>query len=188
MKKILAAPLGLLTVLVLAGAEGGCQQKASSTIIEQRQQNLQMEQFLRNQPVPTITWSLERHMLIKIYEARQKATTTFSVVQSEFTGKVLWSCPSIGFPLPYATQLTNPLQAVNYGSSIGVAVVSQQEPNGTFSPPQADASWVPCVDEKGRITPVYEERKVTVFVRPVEEKDGRLVPSGTATLSIEVKP
>jgi len=159
--------------------------------MEQHSQNLQMEQFLRNQPVPSIDFSLERHILIQLYTARQRATNTFSVVQSAYTGKVLWSCPSIGFPIPYATQLTNPNQvqwksgAHEYAS----AVLAQQEPNGLFSPASADGTWVPCVDERGKITPVYEEKKVTVFLRPMEEKDGKLVPvpNTAPSLSINIK-
>ena len=181
--------------LLLGGAGGdGCTTDQPSSAVSQEHiaQDMQMQQFLRNQPVPSFNWSLERHMLIQLYAARQQATNTFSVVQSEYTGKVLWSCPSIGFPLPYATQLTNPLQAqwsYHGGEGVASAVVSQQEPNGLFTPSQSDATWVPCVDDKGRITPVYEEKHVTVFLRPVEERDGQLVPvvGKAASLSIETK-
>ena len=165
---------------------------ASSAAVEQAQQDLQMQQMLRNQPVPSFNFSLERHMLIEIYKARQRATNTFTVVQSELTGKVLWSCPSMGFPLPYSTQLTNPLQAwwKHGASEYSSAVLSQQEPNGLFSPPQSEGTWVPCVDDKGRITPVYEERKVTVFLQPMEEREGRLQPviGSVPSLTIGVKP
>lgn len=186
--------VGLATVVLLCGADGNCSnqdQKASATQIEQAQQNVQMEQFLRNQPVPSFDWSLERHMLIQLYAARQKATNTYSFVQSEYTGRVLWSCPSIGFPLPYATQLTNPTQAQwrGYSDHYASAVVGQQEPNGLFSPAAAEGTWVPCVDDRGKITPVYEERRVTVFLRPMTEKDGQLVPiaGGAASLSIDTR-
>lgn len=192
-KSSLVALLGI--GLMLGGAGGnGCNSDPTAAQKEQQSQNLQMNQFLRNQPVPSFDWSLERHMLIQLYAARQKATNTYSVIQSEFTGKILWSCPSIGFPLPYATQLTNPQQVISaygVGSSNHYAdgVVAQQEPNGLFTPSQSDATWVPCVDEKGRITPVYEEKHVTVFLRPVEEHDGQLivVPGKSASLSIGTK-
>jgi hypothetical protein len=179
--------IAICAPLLLAN-EGGCDSTPSAASKEQAVQNTQMEQFLRNQPVPSFDWSLERHMLIQLYAARQRATNTFSVVQSEFTGKVLWSCPSIGFPLPYATQLTNP-QQVRYFNEHLNAVVAQQEPNGLFTPQQSEATWVPCVDEKGKITPVYEEKHVTVFLRPVEERDGQLVviPGKSASLTIDTQ-
>jgi hypothetical protein len=179
--------------LVCAGAGGdGCTRTpVSAAQIEQATQNRQMDQFLRNQPVPSFDWSLERHMMLALYTARQHATNTFSVVQSEFTGKVLWSCPSIGFPLPYATQLTNPEQVVfahHPTEHDASGVVSQQEPNGLFTPSTADGTWVPCVDEKGKIVPVYEERKVTTFLRPMVEKDGILVPKEGSVASLTIEP
>lgn len=191
-----SAIIGLGVVVILCGGatDEGCAAKdetSSATRIEQDQQNRQMEQFLRNQPVPSFDWSLERHVLIQLYAARQRATNTFSVVQSEFTGKILWSCPSIGFPLPYATQLTNPLQAQWRGYSSDhqtSAVVDQQEPNGLFSPGDAEGTWVQCVNDKGKITPVYEERKVTTFLRPMEEKDGKLVPVAGSNASLTIEP
>ena len=187
---------GIACFFALTAGQAGCNvtpDKASATETEQKSQNLQMSQFLRNQPVPSFDWSLERHMLIEIYKARQRAVTTFSVVQSEYTGKVLWSCPSIGFPLPYATQLTNPQQVVGHtyvpsGGSVAAVAVAQQEPNGLFTPAQSDATWIPCIDEKGRITPVYEEKHVTVFMRPVTEKDGTLIQSGASSLTIDPNP
>jgi hypothetical protein len=197
MKKLV--PMVLLASLSpFLGAAGGngCTEErphASAAQIEQASQDAQMQQFLRNQPVPSFDWSLERHMLIEVYKARQRATNTFSVVQSEYTGKVLWSCPSLGFPLPYATQLTNPLQVIGrtYTSgqgSVAAVAIAQQEPNGLFTPAQSDATWVPCVDEKGRITPVYEEKHVTVFLRPVEERDGKLVPVAGSAASVTIDP
>lgn len=179
--------------VMLGGADGdGCSNTPpSAAAVEQRSQDIQMDQFLRNQPVPSFDWSLERHMLIQLYAARQRATNTFSVVQSEFTGKILWSCPSMGFPLPYATQLTNPSQIIykhHPSEKDASGVVAQQEPNGLFSPGSADGTWVPCVDEKGRITPVYEERKVTTFLRPVTEQNGTLVPVAGSTASLTIDP
>ena len=179
----------LAGVPFLMANEGGCtpQPTGKAASAEQAKQDVQMEQFLRNQPVPSFDWSLERHMLIQLYAARQKATNTYSVVQSEYTGKILWQCNSIGFPLPYSTQLTNPLQILRTADYQGGAagVVAQQEPNGLFSPATSDGTWVPCVDEKGKITPVYEEKHVTVFLRPVTEQNGQLVVGGIASLSID---
>lgn len=184
---------GLLMTPLLLGALAGCDQSNAGSTAEQQEQritNQAQKQLLRNQPVPVFDYSMERHIAIEIYKARQRRVATFSVVQSPFTGKVLWSCPSIGFPIPYATQLTNPLQPVwaeGQHEYAGVAV-AQPEPNGLYSPAQADATWVPCVDDQGHITPVYEEKHVTVFFRPMEEKDGRLVPvvGSKASFSITV--
>jgi hypothetical protein len=183
---------------VLGGAQDNCggqtasQPAATATVHEQEQQNLQMEQFLRNQPIPSFDWSLERHMLIQIYAARQRATNTYTYVQSEYTGKVLWSCPSIGFPLPYSTQLTNPQQVVwkegyTRGEFAGVTL-GQQEPNGLFPPPTASGTWVPCVNDTGKITPVYEERNVSTFLQQMIEVNGTLTPAPGSKASLMIEP
>ncbi len=184
--------LGFVVVMCAGAGGNSCSQTPDSAAQrEQYSQNRQMDQFLRNQPVPSFDWSLERHMMIELYSARQHATTTFSVVQSEFTGHVLWSCPSIGFPLPYATQLTNPSQVVfahHPTEHDAAGVVAQQEPNGLFTPATADGTWVPCVDEHGKITPVYEERRVSTFLRPMVEKDGTLMPKEGSQASLVIEP
>ena len=147
--------LGVLicTPLLLASCKEQ-QQESTAAQLEQESQNLQMQQFLKNQPIPSFDWSLERHVAIQLYIARQKATNTWSVVQSPLTGKVLWQCASIGYPIPYATQLTNPLQAVGKDScggqcAVAMTSIAQQEPNGLFSPSSAEGTWVMCVDENG---------------------------------------
>jgi len=66
------------------------------------------------------------------------------------------------------------------------AVVAQQEPNGLFTPTSSNATWVPCIDAKGKITPVYEEKNVSVFLRPMEERDGRLVPVAGKEASLSI--
>ncbi len=179
---------------LLLANEGGCDPKADTPSAVQQEQEIterSQDQLMRNQPIPTFDWSLERHLLIQLYGARQRATATFSFVQSEYTGKVLWSCPSLGFPLPYATQLTNSVQPIWDHDIHGTAgvTVALPEPNGLYPPASAEGTWVMCVDAKGRITPRYEERRVTVTVTPMTEKDGQLVVQDGAepTLTLDRK-
>jgi hypothetical protein len=186
------ALLGLAVVVLCSAGQGGCDDRASASAADTEKSltDRAMVQMLRNQPVPVFDYSMERRMFIEIYKARQRAVATFSVVQSAYTGKVLWSCPSIGFPLPYAVQLTNPHQSEwrGYGDHYSSAVIEQAEPNGLYSPSQSDATWVPCVNANGNITPVYEEKHVTVFFQPMVERNGTLVPAEDAKPSFEVKP
>jgi len=153
---------------------------------ESNEQGAAYRNLIRNQPAPTFDFSMERKIMIALYEARQHSIATYSFVQSEFTGKVLWSCPSLGYPIPYSTQLTNPSQVVWQDSHS--SVLPQNEPNGLFPPPSSEATWVPCVDEHGNITPVYEEKRVTVFLRPMEEQNGQLVPKAAGAASLSIKP
>lgn len=183
--------LSIALVVILCGADGGCDNtNASQAAREAQQTDMVMNQIGRNQPVPAFDWALERRMLTQIYQARQRATSTFSVVQSEYTGKVLWSCPSIGFPIPYATQMTNPLRAqwMHFGNSTAGVAINQAEPNGLYSPPQSDATWVPCVASNGKITPVYEEKHVSVFLQPMQERGGQLTPVDGSAASFQIDP
>ena len=44
----------------------------------------------------------------------------------------------------------------------------EAEPNGLYSSKNSIATWVRCVNEKGQITPIYIESKVTAYPFPIE--------------------
>lgn len=183
----------IIALALLAGLSGCKEFTLSSTQKESAIVDVAQGQLVKNQPTPIYDWSLERHLLTKLYDARQRATTTFSYVQSDFTGKVLWSCPSIGFPIPYATQLTNPskldyrtIPASGGGYHVSDGVIPQAEPNGLYSPANSDATWVMCVNAKGKIVPRYEERKVSVSLIPLHEVNGSMVEVDGADASFSI--
>ncbi len=136
--------------------------------------------LVQNQPVPYFDFSFERDMLTQLYQARNNKVSTYTVVQSPYTGKIMWGCASIGFPIPADTQLTNPLKTTVPNCST-CAVIEQAEPNGLYSSKTSHATWVLCLDAKGNITPVREERDITTFPYPVREENGVLVPIEGAT-------
>lgn len=143
--------------------------------------------YARNQPAPTFDFSLERYLLTELYMARNRAVATFSYSQSPWTGKILWSCPSIGFPLAANTQLTNP-QKISWRSGGGVGVLAQAEPNGLYTSPSTTGTFVMCTDQDGLVVPQYHEEYVSVTMFPVVEKDGRIVPALGATPSFTIDP
>lgn len=132
----------------------------------------QQAQYAQGQPIPTYDWSLERDLLIQLYNLRNQKVATHAVWRSDM-GQVEGDCPSMGFGLPYDTSLTNPLKADwkvvddSTGISVGSAVVSQPEPNGVFASTNTAATWVMCTDETGLMMPTYVEAKVTVYPYPV---------------------
>jgi hypothetical protein len=175
----------LAVVVMLCGAGSSCNDDTAVSEEQDQTDNAQ-QQLLRNQPIPTFDYSNERHNFIEIYKARQAAVATFSYVQSPYTGKIMWQCNSIGYPIPYATQITNPSQVIWSNNAAGT--VSQAEPNGLYSPAEAAATWVPCVDSAGNITPVYEEKDVTVFLQPMhDDGNGDLVPDAGTKPSFEIQ-
>ena len=129
----------------------------------------QLDHFNKAQPVPFIEYSLERDMVIQLYEARQEQVSTHTVWRSDY-GLVEGDCLSIGYPIPFDTSLTNPVQAVwagdgHNGDRAGV-IIEQAEPNGLFSSKNSIATWVRCVYD-GATVPIYIESKVTAYPYPV---------------------
>lgn len=160
MKKFLVL---LVVVSALLAACGNIQ--TNSANIEHTQQETGIKAIIQNQPVPDLGgWSFERHIVIQTYIARNKGTiATFSYLMT-LDGKVIEICPSIGYPIPYSTQLTNPMQISEnwqegwYAHEAGV--IGNPEPNGLYPPESAAATFVNCVNPDGSVTPTYFEQDV----------------------------
>ena len=155
----------LLTALVFLDAACDTSESLVSAKVDQQQQV-----YAQTQPIPFFKWSQDRDNLIQIYKMKNEARATYSVVRS-ITGDILWHCPSIGFPIPADTQLTNPLQS----SANHNGVIEQAEPNGLFTSKNTDGTYVICVLPSGILSPQYTEAKAETFTRPVkvEMKDGK---------------
>ncbi len=157
---IYIAIITLLSISIL-----GCLENAETN--DARRVNDQQEQYQISQPVPQFDWSLERQLAIELYNARNERVATHTVWRSDY-GMIEGDCPSIGYPLPYDVQLTNPLR-VAYSSN--GAVIEQAEPNGLFSSKSTSATWVRCITKvNGRTieSPVYIEGKVTAYAYPLD--------------------
>ncbi len=177
-KKIMIVA-GLVTVL-LSGVLVAC------STPDQKESNLvrnQQQLYIDSQPPPYFDWSLERQLMTELYKARNRAVSTFSLTWDPYRGKISWSCPSIGFPIPGGTQLTNPEQT----ASNSVAI-PQAEPNGLFSPATSAGTYVMCINSDGTVSPTYVEDNVRTFPQPMEEVNGRLMPVNGTTPSLKISP
>jgi len=172
----------LLAPLLLGNNEGsGCD---DSTQKERKQVEQQQERYVTVQPPPYFEWSLERHLLTELYKARNNSVATYTYVRNQYTGKVMSWCPSIGFPISAATQLTNPM-AVPIGHSVSVP---QAEPNGLYTPAASRGTFVMCLNKDGKVVPRYHEEDVEAFLTPMIEKDGMLVEADGAVPSVTIDP
>ena len=171
-----------------------CKDRSNTSSTEEALKvNNQQKQYSIGQPVPAFDWSLERHLLIELYNLRNRKVSTHAVWRSDY-GMVEGDCPSMGYGLPYDTSLTNPLVATdisqrgNNHTREGGALVSieQPEPNGVFASKNTSATWVMCLGESGAIEPVYIESKVTIYPGAVlvDYDNNRVVRSGAATVMI----
>ncbi len=148
--------------------------------------NDQQEQYTIAQPIPKFDWSLERTVVIQLYQTRNKNVNTWSVWRSDY-GMVLGDCPSVGYPIPYDTSLTNPLQ--EHGPR--GAVIEMPEPNGVFPSKNSNATWVRCIvevmDERVE-APIYIEDRVTAYPYPVlvDYEHNRVTPVGGTKPTVTV--
>ena len=153
--------------------------------------NRQQSQYAKHQPVPVYDWSLERDLVIQLYNIRNDKVVTHSVWRSDF-GTVEGDCPSMGYGLPYDTSLTNPLVATDkdengYDKPGTLTSIGQPEPNGVYASTNTSATWVFCVSDAGLMEPTYVESKVTVYPGPVEvdyEKN-RVTRVGKASVTLK---
>ena len=88
-------------------------------------------------------------------------TTAYIVDMNGHPHKI---CDSIGYGFPFSTQFTNPAQ-----NPRKTVVLAQAEPNGLFSSPTSEGTWISCVDpaNKHNMQVVYVEPRVIVSPFPL---------------------
>ena len=183
MKKVVVV---FLAVMLLSGCWESQDEKDQSTADEQQ------KQYAISQPVPQFDWSLERDLVIQLYQARNREVATHTVWRSNY-GAIEDDCPSIGFPIPYDTSLTNPLKSQRVSVSNSNAVVLEQaEPNGVFASKNSIATWVMCVIKDGDLSttvPIYVEAKATAYPFPVivDYETNRVTWDGKPSVTIKSK-
>lgn len=185
-KSIIVILLVLAATIFVAGCADTSETKDRHIV------QAQQEQYAISQPIPHFDWSLERQTVIQIYAARNHEIATHTVWRSDY-GMIEGDCDSIGFPIPYDVQLTNPLQPA-YGSGSGAAVsIEQAEPNGLFSSKVTSATWIRAVyivNGQAKQVPIYIEGKVTCYPFPVnvDYTTNRVTPIITKIPDIVLEP
>jgi len=183
MKKLI---IFMAIILALVGCNANDSQSTKIAQSVERQQS----QYATGQPVPAYDWSLERDLVIQLYNIRNMKALTHSVWRSD-RGLVEGDCASIGFGIPYDTSLTNPLVATdedqNGYSNNALTSIEQPEPNGIFASKNTSATWVMCAGDTGMIEPVYIETKVTVYPYSVkvDYANNRVTKSGKASVTLK---
>jgi len=150
--------------------------------VEQSQQEAGNIAIVKNQPVPDLGgYSFQRAVMIEMLLANNQAVNTYTYLFTEQTGLVIEVCASKGYPIPYATQLTSPMKHFYSGATLPNA-----EPDSLYKPPQADATYVLCVNPDGTTSPTYFEPKV--FALPYRiQADKVLVREDGSASSLTIK-
>lgn len=155
---IIACTILLMAPMIVMSLAGCDQEDRDKQMVNNQQSHLR-----KIHPLPWLDYSRELEIYKQIYEARNQQIATYAVWRSDY-GLIEGDCPCLGFPIPYDVQMTNPVRR-DGGSA---AVIEQAEPNGLFSSKNTAATWVPCLNESGEISPVYVESKVTSYPYAVE--------------------
>lgn len=161
---IFKAQATLIALVAVAGTFTSCENQPDSD----QKQTVQQEQMLMDATntvgMPAIKNYRERKLLKQILEQRDQANFSTFTYLVNMNGRLIFLCSSIGYGLPYATQFTSPQKLVRAClSNCNYVTMPQADPNGLFSPPQADGTWVLCKDPKGPdVKPVYVEPRIVV--------------------------
>lgn len=175
------AALLLVVVLILTA----CADTSSANKSETQATDNQFGIYTTSQPIHTYNFSMPRDVMLQIYDATMTAHNTWTVWYA-LDHTPLDMCPSVGYPIPGGTQLTNPVRPV-YSGDTGIATVAQGEPNGLYPPSTASGTWVLCV-HGGQTEPTYVEPNVVTYSHPVKIENGQVVDAGGASsVTVQVR-
>lgn len=138
----------------------------SGQTLENQQQSQGTESLVNNQPLPHFNYSQLRQNLIELETAQATGVQTTSFFFNNGVQDPIFSCPSIGVPIPNTMSLSNPLQVVHDGYPTGGAALTtgQMDPNGVYTPQASTGTSVICVGADGKPIGHYWEGNVhTVF-------------------------
>lgn len=155
------AALVLLGLILVAG----CDSAPTSDDIQQKQQESILAEGTSQVGMPAVKNFRERKMLKDIIELRDQAgLVTYTYMVAEMTGKLVYIGETVGYGIPYATQYTNPQKFVRFWEQTHKGyVMPQADPNGLFSPENAEGTWILLKDPHGGdVRPVYVEPRIIV--------------------------
>ena len=167
MKRLVTIPIILCSLfLFIAADDDGCGESktAQADRTQREQQGALLQEATAQTGMPAIKNFRERKLLKDILELRdQDGLVTYTYTFSEMTGKYTFFCDSIGYGIPYATQYTNPERPAAFSGSAGTYALPNADPNGLFSPSNAEGTWVMCKNPDGKdVRPIYLEPRVIV--------------------------
>lgn len=144
----------LMLVLVLplcAFRDDGCDSTTPTADKQTTEQQRQIQNRGHEQVgIPNIVNFTELRRAKKIYELRDQSRVATYSYTYDMNGHLHKFCDSIGYPLPYATQYSNPERPAESWETHeqGNIALPQAEPNGLFMPSSADGTWVECINPK----------------------------------------
>jgi len=171
MKRSLLFTLLLIPILCFCMGAKGCNDGPDSDEVQQDAQEKLLKEGTAATGMPSIINFQERRLMKAILEKRDQANlTTYTYIVCEMTGKFVFIGKTIGYGLPYSTQYTNPSK-IEYPLQGHTEVLPQADPNGLFSPPSSEGTWILLQNPSNPsdVEPVYIEPRI--FVSPFPMPD-----------------
>lgn len=178
MKKRYFYSMAIIMIMLVVSASS-CMEEDTSDKIQSRQSETMLKEATAQVGMPAIKNYRERRILKDILELRDReGLTTYTYLYNSYTGKLIFFGVTVGYGIPYATQYTSPQRpARGYEVKMtGNLALPQADPNGLFSPPSAEGTWVLMKNPHGKeVVPVYVEPRIVVspFLLPQAEGNPR---------------
>jgi len=164
-RKIITIAAGsALGVAALLGV-AACSHSGNSTgsALELGTSRQDLTTFEQAQAAPHFPYSEIRAAAIKVEASQALGEQTTSFFYNLGSRDPLFSCPSVGDPIPFSTEITNPVAPENYTNGNGdynTIPVGNIDPNGIYAPSSSAGTNVMCVDASGQQYLVYWEGDV----------------------------
>lgn len=124
-----------------------CSSSDTSVNNDQKATDTQLQKYQANQPVPQADWSQYRQTIIDVEQAQIHGQTTTTFEFNQGVADPVMVCPSIGFPVPSTSQLTNPDQIAWVNGSAS-QTIAQAEANGAYTG-NSTGTYIVCVAPNG---------------------------------------
>lgn len=172
--------------LTIAGCHSG---QSTGQQKENNQQAGTTNSLIINQPLPHFNWSQYRQTVIDAETIAANGTQTTSFFFNQGVADPIFSCPSLGVPVPNTAQLSNPQQVVTSDSQgnrfTGGATIGQMDPYGAYTPSSSSGTFVVCVGSSGKPYLQYWEGFVQAMTVPARWDNvmHKLVVTGAPTVA-----
>lgn len=153
--------LGMLAIAA-AFTLAACHEPDTADEIDQAKQEQITAEASKTVDLPNITQFTARRTMKMVYEGEDKAIPTYTYHYNTFRGCYVpfaGTAATFGYPVPGATQMTNPSKV--YYTSLSMP---NADPDGLFKPSEENATYVLMKNPAtGNLEPQYSEPDVVTF-------------------------
>lgn len=187
---------GLAAAAVLAVSVAACTTGGGEPSGQQQENNQQQQDTTSleaSQPIPHYNWSQIRQTAIDAENIAANGAQTTSFFFQMGDPDPVFSCPSIGMPVPNTAQLSNPQQVVdpsNGNNGVNSVTIGQMDPDGIYAPSSSSGTYVICVNSSGAKYLMYWEGDVMTAASGAEWNAAKheIIVIGAPTAAVHTAP